>query len=166
MPLSDRDVVFLADVPVLAALDDEERRRFAQYLHETRLDEGQVVIWEGRSHDELHILVEGDVVVTKVVRGEVESVLAHLGPRSHFGELDLIDGRHAAATVTAVEPSRLLSISRGSLMKLLDEDSALFGRFAWAMMRDLASKLRQTNLRLLEAVAWGLDATSTGSEGD
>ena len=160
MSISDADVDFLATVPLLAEIDDGERRRLAAWLYETRLREGQVVIWEGRSHDDLHIVAQGGVVVTKVVRGEVESVLAHLGPTTHFGELDVIDGRRAAATVTAVEETRLLSIDRNRLTELLQADSVLFGRFAWAMMRDLAGKLRATNQRLLEAVAWGLDANA------
>jgi CRP-like cAMP-binding protein len=160
MSISEKDLSLLAEVPLLAELDGDERRRLASWLRETRLREGQVVIWEGKSHDDLHIVVEGTVVVTKVVRGEVESVLAHLGPRAHFGELDVIDGQRAAATVTAVEDARLLSIDRARLLQLLEADSSLFGRFAWAMMRDLTGKLRKTNLRLLEAVAWGLDATA------
>lgn len=160
MSITDKDLALLAEVPLLAEMNSDERRRLASWLHETKLKEGQVVIWEGKSHDDLHIVVEGAVVVTKVVRGEVESVLAHLGPRAHFGELDVIDGQRAAATVTAVEDARLLSIDRSRLMELLEADSNLFGRFAWAMMRDLAGKLRKTNLRLLEAVAWGLDATA------
>jgi len=160
MPISDKDLALLAEVPLLADMDPDERRRLASWLRETKLREGQVVIWEGKSHEDLHIVVEGTVVVTKVVRGEVESVLAHLGPGTHFGELDVIDGRRAAATVTAVDDARLLSIDRSRLLQLLEADSVLFGRFAWAMMRDLAGKLRKTNVRLLEAVAWGLDATA------
>jgi PPM family protein phosphatase len=160
MAISEKDVAFLAEVPLLGEMDADERRRLASWLRETKLREGQVVLWEGKSHDDLHIIVEGTVVVTKVVRGEVESVLAKLGPGTHFGELDVIDSQRASATVTAVCDARLLSIDRTRLLQLLEADSVLFGRFAWAMMRDLAGKLRKTNVRLLEAVAWGLDATA------
>lgn len=166
MAIPEEDIGFLARVPLFASLTSEERARFADYLHVTMLQEGQVVIWEGKAHENLHIVVEGSLVVTKVVRGEVESVLTHLGERAHFGELDLIDGRKAAATVTAEEQCRLLSITQHQIYRLLEENSDLFGKFAWAMMRDLAQKLRATNLRLLEAVTWGMDAAAIDPVGE
>lgn len=160
MAISKDDLKFLARVPLLAAFDEAERERFGAYLRESFYQGGQVILWEGRSHQALHILVEGSAVVTKAVRGDVETVLTHLKPASHFGELDLIDAQSASATVTAEESCRLLSITREGLDQLFARDTHVFGKFAWAMMRDLAGKLRTTNARLREAITWGLDAAS------
>ena len=159
MSVTDKDVQFLAHVPLLSALNESERTRFSRWLDSHRYEQGQVIIWEGKPHDNLHILVEGRAVVTKVIRGEVESVLTRLDPRAHFGELNLIDRHEAAAAVTAESDCRILSMPQHRLLRLMEEDSQLFGKIAWSIMRDLAAKLRETNLRVLEAVTWGLDAT-------
>lgn len=160
MALTKGEIEFLARVPLFSALTVDERTRLGSYLRATDYDEGQVVIWEGKPHEDLFVLVEGSVVVTEVVRGEVESVLARLGPGTHFGELDFIDGRNASATVTAERPSRVIAVSSQRLHAILDEDGQLFGKIAWALLTDLAAKLRATNLRFLEAVTWGLDAAA------
>ena len=160
MAISKADIAFLEQVALLARFDDDERQRLASYLGERFYDAGQVILWEGHSHKTLHILAEGAAVVTKVVRGEVETVLTHLTPGSTFGELELIDDESASATVTAEEPCRVFTITREGLYRLFREDSDVFGKFAWAMMRDLSTKLRQTNARVREAVAWGLEAAN------
>jgi hypothetical protein len=43
---------------------------------------------------------------------------------------------------------------------MLSNESPLFGKLSWALLRDLAGKLRDTNRKVQEAVAWGLDAAS------
>ncbi len=160
MAITTRDTAFLKSVPLLGDLSDTERTRFASYLEAKDYEAGQVVIWEGQSHDAVHIIVSGAVVVSKLIRGEVEGVLAHLDPGQFFGELNLIDARLAGATVTAEEPTRLVRIDHARLNQLWKEDEGLFSKLAWALLRDLASKLRATNVKVQEAVEWGLDATN------
>ncbi len=160
MGISSRDRAFLERVPLTSELTLEQAEKLGEYFDATEYEPGQVILWEGHEHDTLAIIADGSVVVTKVVRGEVESVLCRLKKGDHFGELDLIDSRSASATVTAEEATRVLAISQDRLRALFRDDPATFGRFAWAMMRDLAAKLRATNKKVLEAVEWGLEAAS------
>ncbi|MCK6505552.1 cyclic nucleotide-binding domain-containing protein [Myxococcota bacterium] len=165
MLLTLADRAFLAEVPLFSAFDRAELATISNYLEAREAEPGQVIIWSDSDHRSLFVLAKGQVVVTIQVRGEVESVLAHLGPGAHFGELTFIDGQPAAGSVTAESACRLLVIPIDRMRALRDEQSPLFGKLAWAMLKDLAQKLRHTNEKVLDAVLWGLDAAQIDPAG-
>lgn len=116
---------------------------------------GQVVVWEGAPQDSLYLLISGQVSATKTVRGEMESLLAELGPGAMFGELGAICPGPAAATVTAEERSVLWRFRKEGVAKILADNALL-----WSVLRALSAKVRGANARLGDAVAWSLDATA------
>lgn len=158
MPLTDADRGLLSRAPLFSTFTGQEVAIVAEYGVVRQYDAGQVIIWSNSDHRALHVLLAGSAVVTIQIRGEVESVLAHLSPGAHFGELTLIDGRPASGTVTAEEPARVLELPIDRIQALVDERNPLFAKLAWAMLRDLAGKLRATNDKVQDAVIWGLDA--------
>jgi CRP-like cAMP-binding protein len=156
--LSAESVQVLARAPLFEGFTPAELHRVVAYMTEQSFELGQVMIWEGQAHRSLFVLLDGRAVVTKVVRGEVESVLARLDPGAHFGELSLIDNRPASGNVTAESDCRVATVPWDRLQRLQSDDPALFGKLAWSMLQDLARKLRVTNRKVQEAVLWGLDA--------
>ena len=158
MPLTERDRALLARSPLLAGFERSEVDSLAEYGTVEEVDAGQVIIWSGSENRSLHVLLEGAAVVTIQIKGDVESVLAHLQPGAHFGELTFIDGRPASGSVTAEQRCRVLTVPVQRMQALLDEKSPLFGKLTWAMLKDLAGKLRATNEKVHDAVTWGLEA--------
>ena len=71
---------------------------------------GEVLIREGDGGGRLFLLVDGDIAVT---RGEVP-VARIRTPGAMFGEMALLLGRPASATVTARAPSRLRVAEEGA----------------------------------------------------
>lgn len=125
------------------------------YSTEVRLAPGEVVVWEGHTQDALYLVLHGKLSVSQTVRGELESVLAELGPGASFGELSVFNPGPAAATVTAEERSVLWRIERRSIDRIVGEPDV-----AWALLKSLAGKVRMANARLVEAVRWSLDAAA------
>ncbi len=154
-------VTLLEGVPLLANLTPDERARLAAWFSPRPVAAGEVVLWEGRPHESLFVVVDGRMVVTKQIRGATEAVLAHLDRGAHFGEIDLIDGQSASASVTAETAGRLLVLDQSRLRGLLAADERLFSTLAWSLLRDLAAKVRRTNAKLQETIVWGLDATAS-----
>lgn len=163
LTLSDRAA--LSQMRLFQSFDRSELATMARYMEAREHASGEVIIWSGSENRSLHLLVAGRAVVTLPVRGEVESVLARLEVGAHFGELTLIDGHPAAGTVTAEERCRVLTIPIEQLHRLRDEQGPLFARLAWAMLTDLAAKLRRTNDKVLDAVLWGLEAAQVDPTG-
>lgn len=160
MPLSPNDLSFLRRTRLFEGFTLTEMGRFSPYIETRDYDMGQVVIWEGSRDRALYVLGSGSAVVTKVIRGDVESVLARLASGDHFGELSLIDGRAAAGSVSAESPCRVYSIDYDRLQQMVGDESPLFAKLTWRLLSDLAAKLRATNRKVQEAVEWGLDAAS------
>ncbi len=163
LTLSDRAA--LTGVPLFADFDKSELATIARYMDAEDYAAGQVVIWSGSENRSLYVLLGGTAVVTIQIKGEVESVLARLEAGAHFGELTFIDGKPAAGNVTAEHPCRIVSIPLAQMHKLHDEQSVIFGKLSWAMLRDLAAKLRLTNEKVHDAVQWGLDAAQIDPTG-
>jgi RimJ/RimL family protein N-acetyltransferase len=82
---------------------------------------GQVLGREGEAGREFWLLLQGLVDIT-VATSHGPRILARAGPGSILGELALLRNRPRTATVTVVEPSRLLSGGRGALDAILAID--------------------------------------------
>lgn len=157
MSLHPSDLAYLGETRLFGDFDGTVLSRLAPYVDVRTYEAGEPILYEGSRHRALFLLSEGSATVSKAVREGVESVLARLGPGHHFGELALIDGRAAAATVTADTHCRVFSIDSGRLQSMLESDAHLHAMLGWRLLSSVASRLRATNVKVQEAVEWGLD---------
>jgi cAMP-dependent protein kinase regulator len=120
---------FLQAVPLLATLTDEERLTIADALQPMRVAAGDTVLVEGSTEaDRFYMVEEGELAATKEgVEGEV---CPRLGRGAFFGELALLNDRPRAATVTAVEDSKILAMDKAAFLRLLGPLEELLKRNA------------------------------------
>jgi serine/threonine protein phosphatase PrpC/CRP-like cAMP-binding protein len=104
------------------------------------------IVGEGDEGDELFIVLTGQV---RVHAGE--SVLTHLGPGQHLGEMALVDKAPRSASVSADEPSKLLVIRRRDFFDIIRKDHAIAVKLLWSFLGVLTERLRVTNRELGEA---------------
>ena len=86
----------LQGVPWFAACTAEQLETVVRLAERLHVDEGEVILREGRLGRELFVILEGSVVVTRA--GRVVNVW---GAGDYFGELAAIEGVPRSATVTA-----------------------------------------------------------------
>ncbi len=110
-----------------------------------QFEQGQPIIKEGESGDELFVLFRGKVDVLK--NG---LTIAQLKPGGHFGEMGLVDQAPRSATVIAAESTSAISIDRDSLLKLMRRDSLLAVKLLWSFVQVLSERLRNTNEALAD----------------
>jgi CRP/FNR family transcriptional regulator, cyclic AMP receptor protein len=118
------------------------------YLDQRSYQIGDVIFAEGDAGNEMFILQEGRVAVTKQVAGR-EVFLACLERGDFFGEMALLDGRCRHATCYAMAPTRLLAIKSGELLIKLRRDPT----FALEMLQTMSRRINAVNdqiLRLME----------------
>jgi len=125
---------------------DLEAEEFAKLMSaftiENHPSESQILV-EGYSVLKLYLLQEGEVKVFRQI-GSKEILIATFGPPHIFGEIGVIDGGPASATVETVTPVTLLSIDRDSFLTILD-DNPLIGSVVWRNIAfELSSRLRRT----------------------
>ncbi len=132
------DKGFLRRVTLFETLDEDALDALSERLIERRFDRGQVVFTEEETGEYMYIVREGRVKVSRWLPDGREVILAFRGAADFFGEMSLIDGYSPRATITAVLPSSILSLSRGGFRELLTE-----APFADALMRTLCVRCRE-----------------------
>jgi serine/threonine protein phosphatase PrpC len=138
-----RDVI--AKTPLFARLSDRELLRVMQAVQVRSCKDGEIVIREGDKGDELFIVLEGQV---RVSRGD--QTLTHFGPGEHFGEMALIRSVPRSATVTAVGPAELVVIRRADFFEILRKEHEVAVKMLWQFLGVLADRLDHTSSELHE----------------
>jgi len=147
----------LAGMPLFARLSERELLRVMQVAEVRPYDSGDTVIREGEKGDELFIVLNGTVEVT---RGE--AVLNSFGRGEHVGEMALIRSVPRSATVTSKGPSELIAIRRADFFDILRTEHELAVKLLWQFLGVLADRLDQTSrdLRVAREVLFADDITA------
>ena len=108
-----------------------------------RAEAGTVIFQEGEEGDQMFIIQEGLVKVSRPVGGK-EHVLAVLGKGDFFGEMALVTRERRTATVTALEPVRLLAFNREGFLNMINKNP----RIALNIIDKLCRRLAYANQHL------------------
>ena len=134
----------LKSVPMFATFGEDQLRTLVTLVSRRNAPRGSVIMREGDPVDSLYIVVSGRL---KVMMGESdgkEVILGILGPGEFFGEMGLIDDRPRSATVIAIEPCELLSVTKRAFKKCLLENYEV----AMTVLRVLVRRLREADRKI------------------
>jgi hypothetical protein len=107
-------VISLKAAPMFAEASEEILADVAAIVDERVAKAGEVIIRKGEAGDGMYVIVRGRV---RVFDGE--RTITHLGERDIFGELALLDPEPRAASVQAVEDTRLFRLDREGFAELM-----------------------------------------------
>ncbi len=122
----------------------------ARHLGAYRALKGGVIFREGAREPFLCVVSAGKVAILKEDSSHAKQGLVTLGPGKVFGALSLVDGEPRSATVTALEDSVLLVLTRAGFEKLSDDFPRLALQLLMRITRTVSQKLRQTSGILVE----------------
>ena len=109
------EIEFLRGVSLFQDVEEPVLRALWPSFRERRLRRGDVLFRTGEPGEELFLLKEGSIVVSKPITGRVEQVLGRIEPGEAFGEMSVFgDERHRSATCQAEADSLLYSLDRDS----------------------------------------------------
>jgi CRP-like cAMP-binding protein len=97
---------------------------------------GEVLFREGETGDEMFVIQNGQVRITKLVAGE-QRPLATLGRGEFVGEMAILNEKPRTATATVVEDAKLLVIGAKTLELMISNNSEI----AFRLIRKLARRL-------------------------
>jgi len=110
-------------------------------------EKGTVVFREGDLGELMYIIQSGGVEISQLQEGR-EVVLALLERGDFFGEMALVDQRPRSATVTTIQPTRLLPLSRSSFLERISQDPGV----AFHLFKSLSRRVEQATHLLREKV--------------
>jgi CRP-like cAMP-binding protein len=113
MPDPGNVVTALGAASLFSNLSPEELRLLADHAVRKRFAQGELIFSEGDECRGLHIIASGKLRIFKSSASGREQVLAVEGPGGSVAELPVFDGGPYPASVSAIEDSQILFISRG-----------------------------------------------------
>src|SRR5262249_48415084 len=113
-------VDFLTKVPLFSELNDEELQQLASVVREQHYKKHTTIVHVDDPGGALYILKSGLVKITIEDQHGDEMILRILYPTDFFGEMSLLDGMPRSATVTAQEPSEVLTMSREHFLSIIE----------------------------------------------
>ncbi len=159
MARSSETAAFLAEVRLFQGVALVDREPLAARLRERKLRKGQVLFRQGEPGEEMFLVRDGGIVVSKPVTGSVEQVLARFGRGDFFGEMSLFDGSPRSATISAESDATLLVLDRENLEQLTDTNPRAAAAFFHALVLVFIQRLRDSGDLIAEVTRWGLEAT-------
>lgn len=136
---TDKKEARLLELPLFRGADQKAVRHLASAADEVSLTAGQVLIEQGRYHQEGYVIEQGTAVV------EVDGTeIAEIPEGEMVGELGFFVRGPASATVTARTDMEVLVIPYNRFEQILEENPKLVR----AIANELAARLVATDARL------------------
>ncbi len=151
----------LRRVHLFNGLTDNELLQIARLCKIWRVQDDQVIFHEGDDGNQLFIIQEGRFRVSLATRradGQLgQSTINLLYSGQSFGELVLLYGNTRSATITSMEPGVLLVLNAADFDRLCESNPRIGYHVMGQLARDLAYKLRSSNLLLRGNIRWQHD---------
>jgi CRP-like cAMP-binding protein len=106
---------------------------------------GEVIIVEGQRNDRIRFIIEGKV---KVEKGGI--VLSEFGEGDTFGEMEVLDVMPSVASIKALSPVTVMSISNMALHEIYKTDVKIFALLIMNLARDLSRRLRKMDDKAIQ----------------
>lgn len=140
---------------IFNTLADNEITGILRITKEKRYQKGDVIMQEGNKGDEMYLVLEGEVEVSKSLTmkfgdndfRKTEKVLTHFRPEDHaiFGEMALIGQDSRSATIMARTDCVFLAIKRTEFIRLVEDNPRLGVKILLKLCELLANRLKQSS---------------------
>ncbi len=141
-------------------LSSMEINFLATLSKERKYGPSQVIFREGEMGNEMYVVLEGRVMISKYIPGAGEEALAFLERGGYFGEMALIDNEPRSADAKAHEGGTVvLVISREVLEGILDINKISSIRLLTILCNLVASRLRELDDKI---IGWFIIAGGSG----
>ncbi|RZO48420.1 MAG: Crp/Fnr family transcriptional regulator [Sandaracinaceae bacterium] len=99
---------------------------------------GEVLFREGEHGEEMYVLQEGAIRITKAVKGE-EKTLALLGPGEFFGEMAILNAKPRTATAVVEQQAKVLVLGAKAFERMVVSNAEIAVRLIKRLARRLDS---------------------------
>lgn len=160
------DLVFLRKITLFKELTNKELELFATNMKLVRYKQGELIIKENEVGDEMFILYEGSVNISKKMsmideQEKIDKTFICLDASMHvfFGEVGILGEQRRTANCQAKTDCQLYSINHKNFMKICNEHPEIGFKVMHEISLQLARLLEKTNedvLKLTTALIYAL----------
>ena len=149
-------VTLLRNISIFSRLDEQDLQIIAQHSQFSTYQKGDIIFSEGSTGNELYLVRDGEVLITKLTVDGEERDIARFIHGEAFGEMDLFENATRTATARAEKDSTLLVFPmRGKrLIDIMQGNSDIFARILNELLSIIAGRIRHTNKLISEKTQW------------
>ncbi|RME81394.1 MAG: cyclic nucleotide-binding domain-containing protein, partial [Planctomycetota bacterium] len=140
----------LKKIPLFRGMENHDLEHLLCFLEEEQFDMEENILQEYEADEgaKMYIILEGGVEVLKKApsKDEEEIHLNILKPGESFGEMALVDVMVRSATVRAIAPTRVLSLSRWNLNRLFELHPRVYGILMRNIAQQISRRLRKADV--------------------
>lgn len=142
----------LMEIPAFRGMTEGEIQELLDISETMAFHFGEVVLREGKSTQNVWVVLQGHCQVVKGLDDGEETVLATLQAPSIFGEMSFFHPAPHSASIRAEDDLRVLRIRREQFDKLIERGSLAAYKLAYNAVRVLADRLRRMDSQFAECV--------------
>ena len=136
--------LLLRNVPLFAVLTENQLELLTGVVSRKSFPRSTTIIAAGDMTDSLYVIISGRLKVMMTDDDGGEVILAILGPNEFFGEMGLLDDAPRSASVVAIEPCELLSLSKKDFKKCMADNFEM----TMTVMRGVVKRLREADKKI------------------
>ena len=136
--------LLLRNVPLFAVLTENQLELLTSVVSRKSFPRSTTIIAAGDMTDSLYVIISGRLKVMMTDDDGGEVILAILGPNEFFGEMGLLDDAPRSASVVAIEPCELLSLSKKDFKKCMAENFEM----TMTVLRGIVKRLREADKKI------------------
>jgi diguanylate cyclase (GGDEF)-like protein len=146
----------LKKVDFFSSLKTKELSVVASYSRYYNFKSGDLVFKEGSQRDELYIIKEGEVSISKSGENSDGVELARFISNEFFGELDLLDNTPRTADAFAEEDTTLLIFPHKEVLfhDILQEHPGISALILHKLLATIAGRIRTVNSHISDNTPW------------
>ena len=114
-------------------------------IHQRRYNAGESIFGEDMLGAGMYIVKEGEVAITKKIKGDKEIELAVIGERNFFGEMALIDEMPRSASAIAKKDTILFAFCKPDLENIMERNPKVAAAIITNIARLVCKRLVQSN---------------------
>ncbi len=141
-------ITALRTFPIFQGLSEDRLGMVARCAVMRRAARGTTIVSAGDRTDFVYFILTGSLKVLVSDEDGREVILTMIGQSEIFGEMGIVDEEPRSATVIAVTPADLVTISKADFLHILQENFEV----SLHLMRNLARRLRVAD-RKIESLA-------------
>ena len=134
----------LNKIEIFSSLTEDELHQVRDQVTIKKFKKNDIILREENTNEYMYIILEGEAKVVQVTDEGKEIIVTMHKMGDFFGELSLIDGRTAPATVTAIKDSVTAIISKRDFYSLLYGQKKVLDN----LLHILSSRLREAWKRI------------------
>jgi CRP-like cAMP-binding protein len=147
----------LNSAPFFQPLSAEERESLMGRLRFRRVPENTRIVTEGEPGGGFFLILIGEVEVSRLESDQSRKILARLGDGSYFGEMSLLKGGNAVATVTTRTPTEIVQLAASEFYRLLANYPQI-----WQEVNQESERRELANLQILSGRSPRSTSNDTG----